>query len=54
MKDVEQWERHIDALNAILKALNIDIFLVPGSITVEDALEKLKRGELQRMEMRVF
>ena len=38
----------------VLKALNIDIFLVPGSITVEDALEKLKRGELQRMEMRVF
>lgn len=38
----------------VLKAVNIDIFLVPGSITVKDALERLRRGELQRMQMRVF
>lgn len=38
----------------VLKASNIDIFLVSGDITVEDALERLKRGDLQRMEIRVF
>ncbi len=38
----------------VLKALNVDIFLVSGGITVKEALEKLKRRELPRMEMRVF
>lgn len=38
----------------VLKAVNIDIFLAPGSITVKDALERVKRGELRKMEMRVF
>jgi len=38
----------------ILKAVGIDIFLVSGGITVRDALERLKRGELRKMEMRVF
>ena len=38
----------------VLKALNVDIFLVSGSITVRDALERLKRGELRKMEMRIF
>ncbi len=38
----------------VLKAVGIDIFVVSGGITVKDALEKLTRGELQRMEMRVF
>ena len=38
----------------VLKASNINIFLVSGDITVKDALEKLKRGELRKMEMRVF
>jgi predicted Fe-Mo cluster-binding NifX family protein len=38
----------------ILKAVGIDIFVVSGGITVKDALERLKRGELQRMQMRVF
>jgi len=38
----------------VLESLRIDIFLISGSITVKDALERLKRGELQRMEMRVF
>ena len=56
-------DAHVDAVISgqvgpkayeVLKAVNIDIFLVPGSITVKDALEMLKKGELQRMEMRVF
>ena len=56
-------DEHVDAVISgqvgpkayeVLKAVNIDIFLVSGSITVEDALERLKRGELQRMEIRVF
>ena len=38
----------------VLRALKIDIFLVSGEISVKDALERLERGELQRMEMRVF
>ncbi len=38
----------------VLKALNVDIFLVSGGITVMEALERRKRGELRRMEMRVF
>jgi len=38
----------------VLKALNIEIFLVSGAISVREALERLKRGELQGMEMRVF
>ena len=38
----------------VLNAGNIDIFLVSGNVTVKEALESLKRGELQRMEMRVF
>ena len=56
-------DAHVDAVISgqvgpkayeVLKAVNIDIFLVSGGITVKDALEKLKKGELQRMEMRVF
>ena len=56
-------DAHVDAVISgqvgpkayeVLKAVNIDIFLVPGSITVKDALEMFKKGELQRMEMRVF
>lgn len=56
-------DKHIDAVISgqmgprayeVLKALNIDIFLVPGGITVKDALERLKRGELRKMEMRFF
>lgn len=56
-------DAHVDAVISgqvgpkayeVFKAVNIDIFLVPGSITVKDALEMLKKGELQRMEMRVF
>ena len=56
-------DAHVDAVISghvgpkayeVLKALNIDIFLVSGGITVKDALEKLKRGGLSRMEMRVF
>ena len=56
-------DAHVDAVISgqvgpkayeVLKALNIDIFLVPEGITVKDALEMLKKGELQRMEMRVF
>lgn len=38
----------------VLKALNIDIFLVSGGLIVKEALERLKKGELQRMEMRIF
>ena len=38
----------------VLKALNIDIFLASGGMRVKDALGKLKRGELRKMEMRVF
>jgi len=38
----------------VLKALNIGIFLVSAGITVKDALGRFKKGELQRMEMRVF
>jgi predicted Fe-Mo cluster-binding NifX family protein len=38
----------------VLKAVNIDIFLVSGSITVKDALERLERGELRKMAMKVF
>jgi predicted Fe-Mo cluster-binding NifX family protein len=38
----------------VLKASNIDIFLVSGDMSVEDAVERLKRGDLQRMEIRVF
>ncbi len=38
----------------VLKADNIDIFLVSGDVTVKDALARLMKGELQRMEMRVF
>ena len=56
-------DAHVDAVISgqvgpkayeVLKTLNIDIFLISGSITVKDALERLKQGELQRMEMRVF
>ena len=38
----------------ILKAVGIDIFVVSGGITVKDALERLKRGELRKMEMKVY
>jgi predicted Fe-Mo cluster-binding NifX family protein len=38
----------------VLKAGDIDIFLVSGGITVKEALGRLKRGELRKMEMRVF
>lgn len=56
-------DEHVDAVISgqvgpkayeVLKALNIDIFLVSGGISFKDALERLKRGELQRMEMKVF
>jgi predicted Fe-Mo cluster-binding NifX family protein len=56
-------DAHVDAVVSgqvgpkayeVLKSLNIDIFLVAGDITVKDALEKLERGELRKMEMRVF
>jgi predicted Fe-Mo cluster-binding NifX family protein len=56
-------DAHVDAVISgqvgpkayeVLKTLNIDIFLVAGDITVKDALEKLERGELRKMEMRVF
>ncbi len=56
-------DKHVDAVISgqvgpkayeVLRALSIDIFLVSGGITVKDALERLKKGELQRMEMRVF
>ena len=38
----------------VLKAGNIDIFLVSDDVTAKDALVRLKRGELRKMEMRVF
>lgn len=38
----------------VLKAGDIAIFLVSGNVTVRDALGRLKRGELRKMEMRVF
>jgi predicted Fe-Mo cluster-binding NifX family protein len=38
----------------VLRALNIEIFLVSGGLTVKEALEELKKGELQKMEMRIF
>ncbi len=38
----------------VLKATDIDIFLVSGDVTVRDALERLKKGGLQRMEVKVF
>ena len=56
-------DEHVDAVISgqvgpkayeVLKAMNIDIFLVSGGDSVKDALERLKRGELQRMEMKVF
>ena len=56
-------DEHVDAVISgqvgpkayeVLKALNIDIFLVSGGISVKDALERLKSGELQMMEMKVF
>jgi predicted Fe-Mo cluster-binding NifX family protein len=56
-------DAHVDAVISgqvgpkayeVLRALSIDIFLVSGGINVKDALERLKRGQLQRMEMRVF
>jgi len=56
-------DEHVDAVISgqvgpkayeVLKAMDIDIFLVPGSITVKDALERFKRGELQQMEIKVF
>jgi predicted Fe-Mo cluster-binding NifX family protein len=56
-------DEHVDAVISgqvgpkayeVLKALNIGIFLVSAGITVKDALGRFKKGELQRMEMRVF
>jgi len=56
-------DAHVDAVISgqvgpkayeILKALDVDIYLASGGITVTDALEKLGRGELRTMEMRVF
>jgi predicted Fe-Mo cluster-binding NifX family protein len=56
-------DAHVDAVVSgqvgpkayeVLKAMGIDIFLVSGSVSVKDALERLKRGELQKMQMRVF
>jgi predicted Fe-Mo cluster-binding NifX family protein len=56
-------DAHVDAVISgqvgpkayeVLKAMGIDIFLVSGSVSVKDALERLKRGELQKMQMRVF
>ena len=56
-------DAHVDAVVSgqvgpkayeVLKSLNIDIFLVAGDITVKGALEKLEKGELRKMEMRVF
>ena len=38
----------------VLKAVNVDIFTVSGGITVKEALERFKGGELRKMEMRVF
>jgi predicted Fe-Mo cluster-binding NifX family protein len=38
----------------VLKAADVDIFLVSGGITVKEALERFNRGELRKMEMRVF
>lgn len=38
----------------VLKATNIDIFLVSDDVTVRTALERLKKGGLQRMEVKVF
>jgi predicted Fe-Mo cluster-binding NifX family protein len=38
----------------VLKAGNIDVFLVSDDVTAKDALGRLKRGELRKMEMRVF
>jgi predicted Fe-Mo cluster-binding NifX family protein len=38
----------------VLKAGNIDIFLVSDDVTAKDALVRLKKGELRKMEMRVF
>jgi predicted Fe-Mo cluster-binding NifX family protein len=38
----------------VLKAGDIVIFLVSDDVTVKDALERFKRGELRKMEMRVF
>ena len=56
-------DEHIDAVISgqvgpkayeVLKAGDIDIFLVSGGITVKDALERLEKGELRKMAMRVF
>jgi predicted Fe-Mo cluster-binding NifX family protein len=56
-------DAHVDAVISgqvgpkayeILKAVGIDIFVVSGGITVKDALERLKRGELRKMEMKVY
>ncbi len=38
----------------ILKAVDIDIFVVSGGITAKEALGRLGRGELTKMEMRVY
>jgi len=56
-------DAHVDAVISgqvgpkayeVLKAADIDIFLVSGSMTAKEALERLKTGELRKMEMRVF
>jgi predicted Fe-Mo cluster-binding NifX family protein len=56
-------DAHVDAVISgqvgpkayeVLKAGDIDIFLVSGGITVKEALGRLKRGELRKMEMKVF
>lgn len=56
-------DEHVDAVISsqvgpkayeVLKAGNIDIFLVSDDITVKDALGRLRRGELRKMEIKVF
>lgn len=39
---------------AVLKAVDIDIFLVSAGISVKEALGRLGRGELRKMEMKVY